>query len=83
MPTFRIVLLLRNLSLGGKLCLREDKNTAFQLCINLICSPSLAIASIENVTLSTRAHKQEAVSDWLNPHSLGTMSAFGCIENLA
>ena len=30
-----------------------------------------------------RAHRQEAVSDWLNPHSLGTMSAFGCIENLA
>ena len=29
MPTFRIVLLLRNLSLGGKLCLRDDKNTAF------------------------------------------------------
>ena len=22
------------------------------------------------------------VSEWLNPHSLGTMSAFGCIENL-
>ena len=36
---------------------------------------------MENVTI--RAHKQEAVSDWLNPHSLGTMSAFGCIENLA
>ena len=31
----------------------------------------------------TRAHKQEAVSDWLNSHSLGTMSAFGCIEKLA
>ena len=29
MPTFRIVWLLRNLSLGGKLCLRDDKNTAF------------------------------------------------------
>ena len=28
-PTFRIVWLLRNLSLGGKLCLRDDKNTAF------------------------------------------------------
>ena len=39
MPTFRIVWLLRNLSLGGELFLRD---------------------------------KQEAVSDWLNPHSLGT-----------
>ena len=29
------------------------------------------------------AHKKEAVSDWLNLHSLGTISAFGCIENLA
>ena len=31
---------------------------------------------------ASRAHKQEAVSDWLNPYSLGTMSAVGCIENL-
>ena len=29
MPTFRIVWLLLNVSLGGKLCLRDDKNTAF------------------------------------------------------
>ena len=29
MPTFRIVWLLRNLSLGGTLCLRDDKHTAF------------------------------------------------------
>ena len=29
MPMFRIVWLLRNLSLGGKLCLRDDKKTAF------------------------------------------------------
>ncbi len=29
MPTFRIVLVLNNLSLGGKLCLRDGKNTAF------------------------------------------------------
>ena len=28
-PTFHIVWLLHNLSLGGKLCLRDDKNTAF------------------------------------------------------
>ena len=29
MPTFRIVWLLCNLSLGGKLCLSDDKDTAF------------------------------------------------------
>ena len=29
MPTFRIVWLLRNFSLGGKMGLRDDKNTAF------------------------------------------------------
>ena len=29
MPTFRVVSLLRNLSLGGKLCRRDDNNTAF------------------------------------------------------
>ena len=32
---------------------------------------------------TTRVLRQEAVSDWLNPNSLGTMSAFCCIENLA
>ena len=37
--------------------------------------------SMENVT--TRAHVAEAISDWLNPLSLGTMSASGYIENLA
>ena len=30
-----------------------------------------------------RAHWPEAVSDWLNPLSLGTMSASAYIENLA
>ena len=29
MPTFPIVWLLRNLSLGGKLCVRDDTKTAF------------------------------------------------------
>ena len=71
MPMFRIVWLLRNLSLGGKLYLRDDKNIAF------------AIAGEHRKRHASRAHKQEAVSDWLNPHSLGTMSAFGCIDYLA
>ncbi len=30
-----------------------------------------------------RAHMQEAATDWLNPLSLGTMSASAYIENLA
>ena len=75
MTMFRIVWLLRKLSLGGKLCLRDDKNT--------VNSPSLAIAGEHRKHHASRTHKQEAVSDWLNPHSLGTKSAFGCIENLA
>ena len=78
MPTFRIVLLLRNLSLGGKLCLRDDKK--YCVCIS---SPSLAIAGEHRKRHTTRAHKPQSVSDWLNLYSLGTMSAFGCIENLA
>ena len=65
---FRIVWLLRILSLGGKLCLHDD---------------IIAIAGEHRKLHEMRAHRQEAVSDWLNPHSLGTMSAFSCIENLA
>ena len=75
MPTFRIVWLLRNLSLGGKLCLHDDKK--YCVCRS---SPFLAIAREHRTRHASRAHKQGAVSDWLNPHSLGTMSAFGCIE---
>ena len=67
----RTVWLLCNLSLGGKLCLRDDKNT-------IPC-----IAGEPRKRHASHTHKQEAVSDWLNPHYLGTMSAFGCIENLA
>ena len=29
------------------------------------------------------AHKPQSVSDWSNLHSLGTISAFGSIANLA
>ena len=72
MQTFRIVWLLRNLSLGGKLCLRDDKK--YCVCIS---SPSLAIACEHQKRHTTRAHKQDAVSDWLNLHYLGTMTAFG------
>ena len=75
---FRIVWLLHNLSLGGQLCLHDDKK--YCVCIS---SPSLAIAGEHRKRHPSRALKQEGVSDWLNPHSLGTMLAFGCIENLA
>ena len=74
---FHIVWLLRNLSLGGKLCLRDEK---YCVCIS---SPSLANSDEPGIRHATRAHRQEVVSDWLNPHSLGNISALGCIENLA
>ena len=35
MPTFCIVWLLRNLSLDGKLCLRDDKNAAYTIFQNV------------------------------------------------
>ena len=50
------------------------------VCISL---PSLAITGEHGKRHATRAHNAQAVSDWLNPNFLGTMSAFGCIENLA
>ena len=46
MPTFRIVWLLRNFSLGGKMGLCDDKNTAFVQ----VHHPLPLQASIENVT---------------------------------
>ena len=47
--------------------------------------PSLAVADEPGKRHSrrARAHKAQAVCDWLNPNSLGTMSAFGYIENFA
>ena len=46
-------------------------------------SPSLAMAGEHRKRHTMRAHKQKAVSDGLNPLSLGTMSASAYIENLA
>ena len=43
--------------------------------------PSFAIAGEHGKHHAMHAHKQQAVSDWLNPQSLGTMSALGYIEN--
>ena len=48
-----------------------------------ISSPSLAVAGKHGKRNAIRAHKPQAVSEWLHPHSLGTMSAFGYIGNLA
>ena len=45
--------------------------------------PSLAVAGEHGNRHAMPAHKPQAVSDWLNPHSLGTISAFGSIPNLA
>ena len=50
------------------------------LCIT---SPSLAMAGQPEKRHNVRAHQQEAVADWLNPFSLGTMSASAYIENVA
>ena len=46
-------------------------------------SPFIHIECDHGKRHAMRAHKPQAVSDWLNPHSLGAMSGFGCIDNLA
>ena len=71
--------LLRNLSLDGELCLGDGKNAEF--CS--ISSPSLTVAGNHGKRHTVRAHEPQAVSDWLNPYSLGTISAFGSIANVA
>ena len=48
-----------------------------------ISLPFLAVAGEPGKRHARRAHKSQVVSDWLNPHSLGIMSAFSFIENLA
>ena len=52
-----------------------------QECCVFISSPSLAVAGNHGKRHDIRAHKPQAVSDRLNPHSLGTISAFGSIAN--
>ena len=54
MPTFRIVWLLRNLSLGGKLCLRDDKNTVSVK----VHHPLPLQASIENIMLRVQISRK-------------------------
>ena len=75
----RTVWLLRNLSLDDQLCLRDtSKNVAF-----LLTSPSLAVAGKHVKRHARRAQKRQADFAWLNPHSLGTISTFDIIANLA
>ena len=50
------------------------------LCLT---SPSLVMGGEPGKRHDVRAHYPEAVSDWLNPLSLGTMSASAYMENLA
>ena len=54
MPTFHIDRLLRNLSVVGKLCLGDDKNTAFVL----VHHPLPLQASLENVKLRARIDRK-------------------------
>ena len=54
--------------------------TKMLLCIT---SPSLAMADEPGKRHTTRAHQAETVCDWLNPCSLGTMSASAYIDILA
>ncbi len=78
MQTFRAVWLLRNLSLDSELFLRDGKNAAFRKSL-----PSLIVADEPGKPHALRAHIPEGATDWLNPLSLGTMSASAYIENLA
>ena len=50
------------------------------LCLT---SPSLAMAGEHGIRHNLRSHEPEAVSDWMNPLSLGSMSASAYIQNLA
>ena len=59
---FRGVWSLRNLTLDGKLCLRDDKK-----CWLCIISPSFAMEGQPEKRHNVRAQQQEAVSDWLTP----------------
>ena len=52
-------------------------------CLLCLTSPSLAMTGQSGKHYDVRAHYPEAVSDWLNPLSFGTMSASAYIENLA
>ena len=51
--------------------------------LSCISSPSLAVVGEHEKRHAMAVQKPQAVSDWLNPHSLGTNTTFGSIANLA
>ena len=51
--------------------------------LHFISLPSLAVAGEPGKRHARLANKLQVDSDWLNPNSLGIMSAFSYIENLA
>ena len=57
------LVVLRNLTLDGKLCLRDDK----KCCLCCIISPSLAMEGQPEKRHNVLAQQQEVVSDWLTP----------------
>ena len=57
MYTFRVVWLLRNLTLDGKLCIYDDKNAAFAE----LHYPLPRQASLENVTMCVRLMRKTFV----------------------
>ena len=63
-------------------CVSTDEQKLFNLRLLLLFDISL-YRGTPSVRQTIPADKQQAASDWLSPHSLGTMSASGYIENLA
>ena len=63
------------------------KNPLWVLLCKVNCQitnlPSLTVAVEPGKRHALRAHMPEAATDWLNPLSVGTMSASAYIENLA
>ena len=50
---------------------------------NCLCLTSPSLADEPGKRHDVRAHEAEVVADWLNPLSLGIMSASAYTENLA
>ena len=64
---------LRNLTLDGKLCLRDDKK-----CCHCILSPSLAMEGQPEQRHNVRAQQQDAVSDWFLAIRPGAQDVYSC-----
>ena len=63
------------------LCLRDSKNAAFLLYVHQLSALQASMLGLQRH--AKRAQKRQADFDWLNPHSLGTISTFDSIANLA